>query len=333
MKLGFIGLGLIGARRIKIAQALGHDIVFAVEPDPIRRDAVTAATRAASVDELEVRQADSADAVFIAVPHDLALGICQWAFRRRMHVLCEKPMGLTAGQAREIAALAQAAGKQFCAGFNYRYLLGIAALRDMVRAGNLGQLYRIRLAMGHGGRPGMEQEWKLKQVRAGGGALIDPGIHLVDLALHLAGPAAVTNVGLRKRFWQSDVEDNCLLTLQTQSGDIDLTIEVSLTAWKNFFTVEIQGSDGVVTLGGRGGNYGSQRVEFTNRWFWKDNDARSVEDLGVNDPSFEIETRAFLDLIAGGVPDGILSGAADGIAALDVVQAAYAKARKSASSR
>jgi predicted dehydrogenase len=322
MKLGFIGLGLIGARRLKIAETMGHEIVFAVDPDPKRRNAVTAARRAASVEELEVRQSDTAYAVLIAVPHDLALEMCQWAFARRIHVLCEKPMGLTPQQAEKIAQLADAAGVQFCAGFNYRYLAGISALRELLREGKLGKLYRMRLAMGHGGRPGMEQEWKLKQARAGGGALIDPGIHLVDLALHLAGPLSVAHVSLRRHFWDSDVEDNCLLAMIGDS-QLDVSIEVSLTAWKNFFSVELFGSDGMAVLNGRGGNYGSQRLEFTNRWFWSGSDDRFSTDLGVEDRSFELETRAFLELIGERKVDGILSGGADGVAALTLVQDAY----------
>lgn len=320
MKLGFVGLGLIGARRAKIARLLGHEIVFMVDPDQGRREALEIAgcTYAASAAELgDVH----ADAIFIAVPHDLALPTCEWAFARGAHVLCEKPMGLSPDQARRIAAAA--AGKQFCAGFNFRYLPGVAALRVFLREGKLGELHRARLVFAHGGRPGMEAEWKLKRARAGGGALIDPGIHLIDLALHLIGPDKVDAVALRRRFWQSDVEDNCLVMLRRAQGDVDVALEVSLTSWKNQFAIELYGSDGMAVLHGRGGNYGAQKVEYVNRWFWQGPDGRVIEDLG-DDPSFELETQAFLDKIAGGADDGILSGIEDGIAALDMVHRAYA---------
>ena len=162
----------------------------------------------------------------------------------------------------------------------------------------------------------------MKRDRAGGGALIDPGIHLVDLALHLAGPAEMQSAILRRRFWQSDVEDNCQLTL-SGNGRTDIAIEVSLTSWKNSFSIEAYGSEGQAILSGRGGNYGTQTVEYVNRWFWNGSDRREVRELGVEDSSFELETRAFLDLVATGLHDGILSGAADGLAALALVEDGY----------
>lgn len=325
IRLGFVGLGLIGARRLKIAQALGHSVAFAVDPDPKRREAVSieGCHVVASLEELG--NDDKADAVLIAVPHDLALRSCRWAYGRGAHVLCEKPMGLTLSQARQIAAAAESAGRQFCGGFNYRYLPGVAALRTLVREGRLGELYRVRLMMGHGGRPGMESEWKLKRARAGGGALIDPGIHLVDLALHLFGPQTLQNVTLRRRFWNSDGEDNCALALSGANG-ADVSIEVSLTSWRNQFVIEAYGSDGMAVLTGRGANYGTQRLEYVNRWFWNGTDNRNVADLGTADPSFELETRAFLDLVEKGIEDGVLSDAAAGCAAIALVEQAYARA-------
>ena len=118
IRLGFIGLGLIGMRRAKIAQALGYSIAFAVNPDSRRRDALDAkdCVKAASLADLEAAGATAADVVMIAVPHDLALGMCRWSFDRGAHVLCEKPMGLSCAEARMIAASAQAAERHFCAG-------------------------------------------------------------------------------------------------------------------------------------------------------------------------------------------------------------------------
>lgn len=327
MKIGFIGLGLIGARRARIAMSAGYQIGFMVDPDPKRLEiAPPDCVTAPSLKSLEALGGDQADVVMIAVPHDLALSACQWAFARGAHVLCEKPMGLALEQAEIIAAEAEKAGRHFCAGFNYRYLPGVSALRELLRKGDLGQLYRLRLAMGHGGRPGMETEWKVKRSRAGGGAIIDPGIHLIDLALYLAGPETLQHVAMSRRFWETDIEDNCAMALRAESG-ADVNLEVSLTAWKNFFVIEAYGSDGMAILNGRAGNYGTQKLEYVNRWFWNGDDRRVTKDLGLDDPSFELETRAFLDLVTTGCSDGILSSEKDGCAALAIVRSAYAMAK------
>jgi predicted dehydrogenase len=323
MTVGFIGMGLIGSRRAKIVQQAGHTIAFVVEPDASRRTAIQTQNclHAASLEDLVVQGGGKADAIFVAVPHDMALKSCRWAFDQGAHVLCEKPMGLNLAQAEAIAAAAGKAQRFFGAGFNYRYLAGVSALRELIGARKLGEIYRVRLAMGHGGRPGMEKEWKLQRARAGGGALIDPGIHLVDLALHLIGPQMLKNSSLKRHFWESDVEDTCLLGLE--SGNTDVTIEVSLTSWRNQFGIEVYGRDGLAILTGRGGNYGTQKIEYVNRWFWGESDGRFVSDLGSDDHSFELETRAFLAHAAGAGHDGVLSTDTDGIAALRIVDQAY----------
>ncbi len=326
MSAGFIGLGLIGSRRFKIARDLGYPIAFAVDPDVARHQALKqeSCVFARSLEELDAAGASKADIIFVAVPHDLALRACQWALAKKAHALCEKPLGISLAQATEIRALAEAARVKLCAGFNYRYLPAVRTLRQMLREGKFGELYRARFHIGHGGRPGMETEWKLKKARAGGGAVIDPGIHLVDLARHLFGEVTVEASQLRRRFWQTDVEDNCVLALRC--GGADLQIDVSLTSWKNAFSIEVYGRDGMAVLTGRGGNYGTQSIEYLNRWFWQGADHRLTKDFGVPDESFEHETRAFLQLCESGNDDGTLSSADDGCAALRIVEDLYARA-------
>ncbi|TAK71675.1 MAG: Gfo/Idh/MocA family oxidoreductase [Betaproteobacteria bacterium] len=326
ISVGFVGLGLIGARRFHIAQKMGCRIAFAIDPDPARWASlqVEGCHYASSIAELNTVEQGPVDAIFIAIPHDLAHSACRWALERKAHVLCEKPLGITLAEAGAIRSQSKAAGLHLCAGFNYRFLSGVAAMRDLLREGGLGDLHRVRICMAHGGRPGMEAEWKLQRKRAGGGALIDPGIHLVDLVRHLFGEPEVVDCDLRRRFWNVDVEDNCSLRLRI--GSAEVTIDVSLTSWKNLFSIEAFGRDGLILLNGRGGNYGVQTVEYVNRWFWNGKDRRSLQDFGTPDMSFELETRAFLRKVLDGTPDSVLSTAEDGCEALRIVEAAYAAA-------
>jgi predicted dehydrogenase len=321
--VGFVGLGLIGARRFQIVEQLGHSIAFAIDPDESRHSKLDmpACTFATCTEMLDPEVIDPVEAVFIAVPHDLALEYCAWAFRLGFHVLCEKPMGISTAQAKKIQRLSVDADRRFGAGLNYRFLPGVDALRALITDGHLGDLYQLRLSIGHGGRPGMEQEWKVQRARAGGGALIDPGIHLIDLARYLGGEPVVQSARMSRRFWEADVEDNCSVVLGI--GDIDVGIEVSLTCWESRFAIDAYGRDGCAFIRGRGGNYGSQRLRYVNRWFWQDDNRRYVQELGSDDPSFHLETAAFLDAIVGGSIDPRLSDATDGLTALSLVEELY----------
>lgn len=325
--VGFIGLGLIGKRRFQIVRDMGQPTVFAVDPDSRRYEQfeIGDCRFVQTIGQLDDNLINTAKALFVAVPHNLAAGYCRWAIERGMHVLCEKPMGITSVEAETLRRLANQAGVRFCAGFNYRFMPGIAELRELLRSKKFGTLHHVRMAIGHGGRPGMESEWKLQKAKAGGGALIDPGIHLIDLIRDLFGEPMIVSSQLKRLYWPSDVEDNCFVIFQV--GDIDVTMEVSLTNWKNRFLIEVYGSDGQVAITGRGGNYGPQRLEFVNRWFWKE-DRRFERDYGNSDPSFERETRAFIESVTLPSSDPVLSDATDGYTALKIVEEIYSKANK-----
>jgi len=323
--IGFVGLGLIGDRRRRIVQSLGHELAFAVDSDrariaPLEMSGVPVATTIEGLGKgLKVP-----DAVVVAVPHNLAAHVCIWALDQGAHVLCEKPLGISSAEARAIKGQAAARQRVVGTGFNYRYLAGIECLRGLLGSGSLGSVYRVRMMIGHGGRPGMEREWKLNRALAGGGALIDPGIHLVDLARHLFGELAVVDARLTRRFWRSNVEDNCSLALQC--GETETSIDVTLTSWKNQFSIEVYGRDAMVTVTGRGGNYGPQVVELVPRWFWQGGEDPQRWDLGADDRSFELETADFLRGVSGGGWARALATVDDGVAALVAVEALYERA-------
>jgi predicted dehydrogenase len=125
----------------------------------------------------------------------------------------------------------------------------------------------------------------------------------------------------QKRFWRTDVEDFCWA--QLRCGQVDVSLRVSLTSWQNHFSIDAYGSEGCVSVRGRGGNYGEQRLDFVNRWFWNGDDRRLTREYGIDDISFESETAAFLAAVAGGSTDFRLSDSDDGVAALTVVKSLY----------
>jgi predicted dehydrogenase len=134
----------------------------------------------------------------------------------------------------------------------------------------------------------------------------------------------VVDSHLNRWFWETDVEDNCNVALKC--GVTDVSVDVSLTSWKNQFGIEVYGTDGLVLISGRGGNYGSQKIEYVNRWFWRGEDKRQQHDYGTNDPSFENETKAFFAKIEGGRAEDCLSTEDDGVAVLKLVEELYARA-------
>ena len=107
------------------------------------------------------------------------------ALQAGKHVLCEKPLALNAVQAQEMANTAQAAGRLLMVGFVRRFAQNTDALKAVIDAGDLGDLFFSQVSIvRRWGNPG---GWFSDKKRSGGGALIDMGVHIIDLARYLAG--------------------------------------------------------------------------------------------------------------------------------------------------
>ena len=134
------------------------------------------------------------DVVSIAVPNKFHRELAIRALEKGSHVLCEKPMAMNAGEAEEMLKAAERAGKRLMINFSYRFTSAAQALKSRIDAGDLGEAYYGRtLWLRRRGMPGFGG-WFGKKELAGGGPLIDLGVHRLDLALWFMGYPAVDYV-------------------------------------------------------------------------------------------------------------------------------------------
>lgn len=128
-------------------------------------------------------------------PNFLHVEPCIAAARAGKHVLCEKPLGRNATEARRMLEAVRAAGVQHMCGFNYRFVPAIRVARQIVEEGRLGRIYHVRARYQNPAfvDPSFPLAWRMDRDMAGAGALGDLGSHIVDLVRFLVGePAAVT---------------------------------------------------------------------------------------------------------------------------------------------
>ena len=172
------------------------------------------------------------------------------------HVLCEKPLGRTAEEGYEIWQRSAAAGVKHMCAFNYRFVPAVRLAREMLEAGELGEIYHFR------GRylqewiidPQFERVWRLDRATAGSGALGDLGSHVIDLARFLVGEIESVS-GLAKTFiperpgGKVDVDDAFEATVAFEGGAVG-TIEASrfCQGRKNGLTFEINGAKGSIVF-------------------------------------------------------------------------------------
>lgn len=325
MRIGIIGCGLMGQQRARSLALVPEktEVLSVFDPNPDAAMALASRLRckaARSAEELLSEK--TMDVAIVAVPHFVAKETATLALQAGKHVLCEKPLGLTREDAESVVWAAQYHQRMLTPGFNYRFYPGFRAAHDAVNAGEIGKLTHIRAVLGHGARPGYEREWKTSKDLCGGGALLDPGIHLIDLIRMFAGEVKAGSASLFRSFWDIDVEDNAMVHLEAGDG-CRVQLHISITEWPSQCLIELFGQEGCIQVRGRGGFYGAQKIRIKKRWDWLEpGESEWVKQFPLEDTSFASEMSAFFDSLAGR-KSPILADGRDGVRAMEIIRDLY----------
>jgi len=324
-----VGCGLVGRRRASVASRLGDRVVQVADiDDQAAADTANAVDASWTSDWRDVVSHPGIDAVVVATPNDRLCPIGVAALGAGKHVLCEKPLGRNPAEARALVDAAEAAGVWLKTGFNHRHHPALAKAHELCVTGQIGPLLGIRAAYGHGGRPGYDKEWRGDRERAGGGELLDQGVHLIDLARWFLGDFADATGLVATWFWEvQPLEDNCFALLRTHKGQV-ASIHSSWTQWKNLFRFEVFGRDGYAAVEGLGGSYGTERLVLGHRRPESGPPVEECWEFPGADGSWELEWREFATAVGEGRPP--LGDGLDGLAAAVVVDAIYTSVRRGA---
>ncbi len=189
LRVGIVGLG-IGRSHIEgWRQHPQVDVVAVADADPARLAAVGEQYGVAAryTDALAMLAAEKLDVVSICTPNKFHKELTLATFEAGAHVLCEKPMAMNADEGRAMLAAGQKAGKRLMINFSYRFSAASRGLKTQVDSGLFGDFYFGRTVWHRRrGMPGFGG-WFGTKALAGGGPLIDLGVHRLDLALWLMG--------------------------------------------------------------------------------------------------------------------------------------------------
>jgi predicted dehydrogenase len=320
MRVGIVGCGAIGHKR---ARALGeHRLVAAADLDLHRAQSLAALSpgATATTDWQRVTADPAVECVIVATTNDRLAAITRAAVRAGKHVLVEKPAARTPAELEGIQAEADRHGVLVQVGFNHRFHPAIWKAKEICDAGHLGPLMFLRGRYGHGGRLGYEKEWRADPRVAGGGELLDQGVHLIDLARWFLGELLHATGFCHTFFWPMPVEDNGFLLLRTALDQV-AWLHVSCTEWKNLFSLEIYGRHGKLHIEGLGGSYGVERLAWYKMLPQMGPPETTIWEYPGEDPSWRQEFEAFVGAIQEGRKP--LAGLPEAAAALEIVQRIY----------
>lgn len=183
LRLGFAGLGWIGRQRLESIRATGlAEVVAIVEPDEVAAMQATAAlVGVKKLDRFDSLLEEELDGIVIATPSAQHAGQAISALQRGIPVFCQKPLGRNLHETSAVISAAKASDCLLGVDLSYRYTAGMQAIRKLIQNDELGAITAIEATFHNAYGP--EKSWFYSKKRAGGGCLLDLGIHLVDLAL------------------------------------------------------------------------------------------------------------------------------------------------------
>ncbi|HUP52711.1 MAG TPA: Gfo/Idh/MocA family oxidoreductase [Longimicrobiales bacterium] len=252
VRLGVIGTGAISQVVHVPIFAEREDVDLVAVADADRHKAEALSQRFGSplvlTDDALIAH-DQVEAVVICTPNYLHEEMAIAALEAGKHVFVERPLATTSEGAQRVIDVAEDAGKVLAVGMPHRFRPGVAALRNFIAGGELGDLYAVRGSWMTRLMPGSRHTWRYDRAEAGGGALIDLGVPALDLCLWLVGFPDMKRVSCVTTRVEGTVEDAATLMAESAEG-IALTLEVSnrLFASEDRYYARVMGTEGSGSL-------------------------------------------------------------------------------------
>jgi predicted dehydrogenase len=274
IRLGIIGAGAIGSVHLNTFGKLPDEVILLGITDvylPLaEKRAEEYGIKTVFNNAEELIHDPQIDAVIIGVPNKWHAPLAIQALKAGKHVLVEKPMGINSEAAKDIVRAQRESGKVVMVGHQMRWQWQFQQIKEQVEKGSLGKIYNAKTGwFRRKGIPGWGS-WFTQKSEAGGGPLIDIGVHMLDIALYLMGTPKPISVygstyaefGPNKKgigSWgtpnwngQYDVEDLATALIKMEDGST-LSLEVSWAVHmdtSNEPFIHLMGSEGGASLSG-----------------------------------------------------------------------------------
>lgn len=271
------------------------------------------------------------EAIVVCTYNAFITDIVCYALGQGIHVFSEKPPGKSLTDALKMQE-AHATKKQDIVlkfGFNHRYHNSVLEAKALIDSGLLGDLVCARGVYGKAGSLNFLQEWRNSSSLAGGGILLDQGIHMLDLLRYFLGDFNHIQSSVNRLVWDGiDAEDSAFAILNTKDGKT-ASLHSSAIQWKHKFDMDIIFTEGYIALNGlltASNSYGEERITY----YRKD---LAIESGKMGNPiehtmsfdedqSWSYEMAEFYDAIRNGIP--VVNGTInDAVEIMRLIEAIY----------
>lgn len=313
LKVGIAGYGVVGKRRKDCAERNPHMKVVAVCDRLFESEGAFPDGLRYYRDYKRLLEEDL-DVLIVCLTNEIAPEATIAGLDCGLHVFCEKPPGRDVEDiVRVIRCEATHPTQKLMYGFNHRYHESVQDALRLIRSGEMGRVINMRGVYGKSKLVTFNQpDWRTKRDIAGGGVLLDQGIHMVDLMRLFAGEFTEVQSVISNSHWGYDVEDNAYALMRTVDGVVGM-LNSSATQWRHRFNLDINLEKGSVILGGilsGSKSYGAETLTVVTADPDADNGDPKEQVTRYNrDPSWDQEITSFVDSIANCKP--VISGSSD----------------------
>jgi myo-inositol 2-dehydrogenase / D-chiro-inositol 1-dehydrogenase len=257
------------------------------------------------------------DVICVGLPNDRHHRVVLDAAAAGKHVICEKPLATSLARGREMVAACRNAGVMLAIAEQLCFAPKLVRARDLVQAGELGRVFRVFQRHQHGGP---HSRWFFERSAAGGGVLMDMGCHSIEVARWVLGrpPARAVYARLSNQIHpDSELEDHCTLLVEFEGGAVAL-LEPSWALRGGMESqLELFGTEGALYVDLMRGTGMRLYADAAPAWSTPDSD-------WLHTHGYVQSMAHFVECAASGARP--LTSGEDGLAQLEVIEAAYASA-------
>jgi predicted dehydrogenase len=254
LRAGFVGCGNITDTHVRAAVEAGLEVSAFFGRDPAKAEALAGRCGGRAFGSYDAFLAYPLDLVVIGSPSGLHAEQGIAAAARGLHVLVEKPIDVSVARGRALVEACEKAGVKLGVLFQDRLKPDLVRLREFVDRGGLGRplVASARVKWHRPPEYYASSRWRGTKALDGGAALVNQGIHTVDLLVWLLGDVARVRALLRTQLHAIEGEDVALALVEFASGAV-ATLEATTVAWPGYpRRVEISGTEGTVVVEGDG---------------------------------------------------------------------------------
>lgn len=304
LKVGIAGYGIVGKRRRRFID-LHPQLKTVAVCDRVFPDDGSFEDGVHYYNNYQKLLGENLDLLFVCMTNDIAPEVTIAGLERGLHVFCEKPPGRDLNDiAQVIRCERRHPGLKLKYGFNHRYHDSVRKALEVVRSQKLGRVLNIRGVYGKSKMVSFQSDWRTKRALAGGGILLDQGIHMVDMMRLFAGDFVQIYSIISNGYWHHDVEDNAYALMRTADGVVAF-LHSSATQWRHRFQLDITLSRGALILAGFLSSTKSYGAETITIVYASEDDMGDPKEVAIRynqDNSWADEINEFAEAVLGDKP-------------------------------